>query len=95
VEDESEMPVNFILSQNYPNPFNPVTTIKYSIPKAGRIELSVFNSLGEKVAELVNGYQEIGNYSVRFNASNLASGVYFYRIFSGDFIQTKKLMLLK
>jgi hypothetical protein len=95
VEDELELPVHFILSQNYPNPFNPVTTIKYSIPDAGKVELSVYNSLGERVAELVNGFQNAGNYLVQFNASALASGVYFYRITSGDFIQTKKLMLLK
>ncbi len=95
VENETKVPVNFVLSQNYPNPFNPVTTIKYSIPKSAKVELYVFNSLGQKVAELVNENKESGNYSVQFNASNLASGVYFYRILSGEFSQTRKLILLK
>jgi len=99
VENEIEIPDNYILYQNYPNPFNPVTTIKYSIPNAGKVELIIYNELGQKVDVLVNEFENIGNYSVQFNASSvnggLASGIYFYRLSSGDFIQVKKLILLK
>jgi phosphatidylserine/phosphatidylglycerophosphate/cardiolipin synthase-like enzyme len=95
IENETELPARYSLLQNYPNPFNPVTTIIYSIPQGEKVKLILYNSLGQIVYELVDEYQEAGNYSVRFNAVHLASGVYFYRITAGDFIQTKKMMLLK
>jgi hypothetical protein len=86
---------NFKLEQNYPNPFNPTTIINYSIPRATFVTLNVYNVLGEKVKTLVSENKPAGNYSVNFNASELSSGIYFYRIKAGDFSQTKKLILMK
>jgi photosystem II stability/assembly factor-like uncharacterized protein len=86
---------NFILFQNYPNPFNPTTTINYSVPKASFVRIKVYDLLGREVETLVNGEKPAGNYSVQFNGSNLASGIYFYRMQAGDFVQTKKTILLK
>ncbi len=91
---------NFNLGQNYPNPFNPSTTIKYSIPSAGTslmefVQLKIYDILGKEVATLVNENKEAGNYEVRFNASNLSSGVYFYKLQSGNFIQIKKMTVVK
>ncbi len=83
------------LEQNYPNPFNPNTTIKYSIPNAGIVSVKVFDVLGKEVAELVNEIKSAGSYSVDFNASNLPSGVYFYCLKSGGFVESKKLILIK
>ena len=83
------------LLQNYPNPFNPTTTIKYSIKNSGLVSLKVYDILGHEVATLVDQNQQIGNYDVSFDASRLASGIYYYRLKSGTFIQTKKLILLK
>ena len=99
-ELNSKIPNSFELFQNYPNPFNPSTTIKYSIPNNERnempnVKLIAFDILGNEVATLVNENQIAGNYSVNFDASNLASGIYLYKLQSGSFIQTKKLMLLK
>ncbi|MCJ7552584.1 MAG: T9SS type A sorting domain-containing protein [Ignavibacteriaceae bacterium] len=94
-EDNTAMPSTFALSQNYPNPFNPSTTIRYDLPEAGFVDLRVYNSLGEEVAVLVNQEQVSGVYEVNFDASMLASGVYFYRINSGKFVTTKKMMLIK
>ena len=87
--------VKFDLSQNYPNPFNPSTIIKYSIPSDGNVKLTVFNVLGQKVTTLVNGYIKAGTYSINFNASNLNSGLYFYKLESGNFTSVKKMLLLK
>ncbi len=89
------IPENYNLSQNYPNPFNPTTLINYSIPSAQKVVLKVYDILGNEVATLVNQNQIAGNYSVDFNAAGLASGVYFYRLQSGSFIQMKKMILLK
>lgn len=95
------IPSSFTLTQNYPNPFNPVTTIKFSVPENSFIRLSVYDLLGKKISELVNEKKTPGNYSVIFNAANLASGVYFYQIYArpegatGEFIESKKLLLLK
>ena len=94
-EIPNSVPTKFSLSQNYPNPFNPTTNIKYSIPQGGLVTLKVFNVLGQEVATLVNQEQKPGSYVVDFNASNLASGVYMYRIQSGNYTFTKKMMLLK
>ena len=89
------LPISYSLSQNYPNPFNPTTTIRFALPKAGDVNLAVYDILGRKIAELVHGNLTAGYHTVNFNASNLASGVYFYRIQAGDFVSVKKLMLLK
>jgi hypothetical protein len=89
------IPAKFILNQNYPNPFNPTTNIKYSITKSGLVTLKIYNVLGQEVATLVNQDQRPGNYVVDFNASNLASGVYMYRLESGNYSLTKKMVLLK
>ena len=88
-------PKEFALLQNYPNPFNPSTTIKYSLPKAGNVKLSIYNAIGSKVATVVNEYKTAGNYSVQFNGSNLASGIYLYRLESGNYSAVMKLILLK
>ncbi len=95
VIEVQNLPISFSLSQNYPNPFNPSTIIKYSVPQNGNIELEVFNILGQRVAELVNKEVKAGNYEVRFDASDLASGIYLYRIKAGDYIQARKMILLK
>lgn len=88
-------PLQFTLHQNYPNPFNPVTTINYTIAEANKVELTVYDALGRKVTSLVNEFKQAGSYSLVFDASRLASGVYYYRITSGSFVDTKKLVLLK
>ncbi len=89
------LPTVYSLSQNYPNPFNPTTTINFALPKAGDVSLVVYDILGRKVAELVNGNLAAGYHTINFNASNFASGVYFYRLQAGNFVSVKKLMLLK
>jgi hypothetical protein len=85
----------YSLSQNYPNPFNPTTTINFSIPKSGLVRIKIYDVLGREIRTLVNGEKPAGNYSVQFTGSNLSSGVYFYRMQSGNYVQTKKLVLLK
>ena len=90
-----EIPNYYSLSQNYPNPFNPTTNIKYTIPKAGITTLKIFDVLGREVAVLVNELKQPGVYTADFDASQLASGIYFYRIESGDFSAVKKMMLVK
>jgi hypothetical protein len=85
----------FALKAGYPNPFNPSTTIAFSIPQGSKVSLKVFNILGQEVATLVDDYEQAGEYKVQFNASKLASGVYFCRMQASDFVQTKKLLLLK
>jgi hypothetical protein len=86
---------DFQLAQNYPNPFNPSTKIKYSIPRSSFVTLKVFDMLGREVFTLVNEYKPANNYEIEFNASRLPSGIYFYRIQAGSFVETKKLVLLK
>lgn len=88
-------PDNFELSQNYPNPFNPTTKITYSVPVDGFVNLAIYNVLGEKVADLVNTNVKAGSYEVTFDATNFASGMYLYRMESGDFVSIKKMMILK
>ena len=90
-----EIPSKFELSQNYPNPFNPSTTIRYAMPQAGNVKLTVYNMLGQQVTTLVNGYKQAGTYSVTWNASNLASGIYFYTLQTGAFVVSKKMILIK
>lgn len=99
VEINVTSPSEFALDQNYPNPFNPVTTIKYSIPAGTEnflpVQLIVYNLLGEEVSIIVNELQPAGNYEVKFNASNLASGIYIYRLSAGNYSVVKKMTLLK
>lgn len=90
-----QLPIQFILSQNYPNPFNPTTQISYTLPKASTVTLTVYDILGQQRAMLVNEKQEAGEHSVSWNALNIPSGVYFYRIVAGNFVQTKKMVLMK
>ena len=85
----------FSLDQNYPNPFNPATTIEYSIPDNGLVKLVVTNAIGEEVATLVNEFKDAGNYKSLFNAFELSSGIYFYSLQTGDFFETRKMLLLK
>jgi photosystem II stability/assembly factor-like uncharacterized protein len=89
------LPDGFSLSQNYPNPFNPSTTIKFELPKSSMVQLSVYDILGREVSVLVNERKNAGSYHVRFDGAGLSSGVYFYRIKTGDFTQTRKLCLIR
>jgi hypothetical protein len=86
---------SFELYQNYPNPFNPVTNISYNLPLASNVELNVFSITGQKVASLVNSYQKAGYYSKKWNASNLASGTYFYELKVNSLVKSKKMLYLK
>jgi uncharacterized protein (UPF0218 family) len=98
VEDDESgtvVPIDFTLSQNYPNPFNPNTTIKYGIPERSFVELKVYDILGNQVVKLFAEEQDAGYYETSFHASKLSSGVYFYRLQAGDFVETKKMLLLK
>jgi len=88
-------PTEFRLYQNYPNPFNPVTTIEYSLPVESFVQLKVYNAIGNEVATLVNEEQAAGDYKVDFNAVELPSGIYFYKLQNTNFIQTKKMIFLK
>ena len=85
----------YSLEQNYPNPFNPSTTIKYQIPELSFVTIKVYDVLGNEITTLVNEEKPAGNFEVEFNASNLTSGIYFYRIQAGDFVETKKMVLMK
>lgn len=91
----NSVPVKYVLEQNYPNPFNPSTGIKYSIPTAGNVTLKVYDLTGQVVSTLVNEFKSAGSYEVSFNASALASGVYYYSISSGEFSKTMKMVLVK
>ncbi len=91
----SQSPKEFYLSQNYPNPFNPSTIINYQIPNSGNVSLKIYDILGKEVATLVDGFKDEGNYEVNFEASNLASGVYFYTLRTGSFVQSKKMIFLR
>ncbi len=94
-ENNILLPTEFSLSQNYPNPFNPSTTIQYAISSKQLVQLKVYDILGSEVATLVNKEQSAGSYKIDFNASQLSSGVYFYRLSAGSYIQTKKMILVK
>jgi hypothetical protein len=95
VADLSGLPREFALSQNYPNPFNPSTTIKYELPQSSVVKLSVFDMLGREVSVLVDERRDAGVHEVKFDASGLASGVYLYRLQAGDFVQARKLVVVK
>jgi hypothetical protein len=88
-------PTAYKLDQNYPNPFNPSTLISFTLPEAGITNLVIFNSLGQEIATLVNGQLEAGSHKYNFNAKNLTSGIYFYKLESENFVQVRKMMLLK
>ncbi len=95
VTETDELPDAFVLTQNYPNPFNPSTNIRYELPETAEVRLEVFNLLGERVATLVDTRQEAGRHQVSFDAGSLSSGVYLYRLQAGDFVQTRKLTLIR
>ncbi len=94
-ESNPPLPTVLRLEQNYPNPFNPTTTIRYALPVRSRVRLAVFNPLAQQVAILIDGEVDAGYHEVTFDASSLASGVYFYRLQTGDFVQTLKLCLIR
>jgi len=96
VEEPFSQPDNtVVLYPNYPNPFNPTTTIKYDLPTASRVSLKVYDILGREVRNLVDGFRNAGSHEVTLNATDLSSGVYFYRLNAGDFVETKRLLLLR
>ena len=95
VEGQNNSTFQFSLSQNYPNPFNPITTISWQLAQGTNVIIKVFDMLGQDVATLINGYKDAGNYRTEFNAANLPSGIYFYQLRAGDFIDTKKMILLR
>ena len=92
---DDQYPRAFILEQNYPNPFNPTTTIRYGLPSRSHVTLTIFNALGQQVATLVQGEQEAGYHEAVFDASGMASGVYLYRLKAGDFVQTRRIVLIR
>jgi hypothetical protein len=92
---QSRIPTEYGLGQNYPNPFNPTTTIKYQIPNASHVTIKIYDVLGREVATLVDGREEAGYKSVTWDARDVPSGIYFYRLIAGNYIQTRKLILVK
>ena len=88
-------PDNYVLFSNFPNPFNPKTRISFVLPEAGQTRIIIYDQMGREVVRLVDGHVGVGNHSVTWNASNVASGMYFYRLLAGDFVQTRKMVLLK
>jgi len=95
VDQESGIPERFSLGQNYPNPLNPSTTIRYELPTTSHVNLTVYDILGRQVSVLVNESREAGVHEAKFDGSNLASGVYYYRLIAGDFVSTKTLLIQK
>ncbi|MGK9477013.1 T9SS type A sorting domain-containing protein [Melioribacter sp. OK-6-Me] len=95
VEKTDDLPKDFYLSNNYPNPFNPTTKINYSLSKTVNVSLKVYDVLGREVKTLVHGIQNPGSYTVTFDASDLSSGVYFYRLEAGNYSETKQMLLMK
>lgn len=95
VDEQKSQLTGFVLCQNYPNPFNNVTVIKYTLPVEGLVTLVIYNAIGEKIAALIKEDKKAGNYEVKFDAGDFPSGIYFYKLQSGDFIQTRKMILLK
>ena len=94
-QNGTSIPDKFALSQNYPNPFNPTTKINFDLAKSSNVKLTVFNSLGQVVTNLFNGYKTAGSYQADFNGVSLTSGVYFYRLETDFFTETKKMQLIK
>ncbi|MCK5816452.1 MAG: T9SS type A sorting domain-containing protein, partial [Candidatus Marinimicrobia bacterium] len=94
IEDKM-VPSEYCLHQNYPNPFNPLTKISFEIAQAGNISLDVYDISGNRISSLMNGFQNAGSYSVEFSADYLPTGVYFYRLQAGNWIDTKKMLIIK
>jgi hypothetical protein len=94
-ENETNLPIEYALKQNYPNPFNPSTKIKYSIPQSSNVVLKVFDILGNEIETLVNEEKSVGIYEVQFDATGISSGVYFYTLTAGNFVENKKMVLLR
>jgi hypothetical protein len=95
INNGTESPTSFMLSQNYPNPFNPSTTFEYSIAKQSSVLIRIYDLIGNEIETLVNEEKPVGTYELTWNASNLPSGVYFYQLQAGDFVETKKMILMK
>jgi protocatechuate 3,4-dioxygenase beta subunit len=95
IGEKQPLPNEFLLRQNYPNPFNPATTIEYYLPASSEVQLAVYDVFGREVARLVDRRQEAGTHSAVFDAKNLSSGFYFYKLVAGRFVQTKEMLLLK
>lgn len=95
VQQESEIPENFLLKQNYPNPFNPSTVISWQLPVSSQVTIKIYDVIGNEVAVLVNEEKPAGSYEVNFDAGGLTSGIYFCRIYAGSFVETKKMILMK
>ncbi|MBK7230426.1 MAG: T9SS type A sorting domain-containing protein [Ignavibacteriales bacterium] len=95
VDDDTPILNEFKLNQNYPNPFNPSTKISWQSPVSGHQTLKIYDVLGNEVATLVNEFRNAGSYEIEFNASKLSSGIYFYRLSAGSYVQTKKMLLIK
>ena len=95
VKEEEGIPTEYSISQNYPNPFNPTTKIKFALPKTALTKIIIYDLIGREVQTLINKELEAGYHEISIDANNLTSGVYFYRVQSGDFIQTKKMILMK
>jgi hypothetical protein len=94
-EEESLAAGNFMLYQNFPNPFNPLTTIEYNIKEANFVTLVIYDILGKEINRLVNTYKAAGSHRIQWNAENFPSGIYYYRVKSGGFMDSKKMMLLR
>jgi hypothetical protein len=93
--ENNELPQKYGLSQNYPNPFNPVTNVKFAIPEAGDVSLKIYDVTGSLVAVYLDGFVKAGYYNAEIDGSNLSSGVYFYTLRAKDFVETKKMILVK
>jgi len=93
--EHDELPTEFLLKQNFPNPFNPTTTIEYGVKEKSNVKITILNTIGKEVAVVLNQKKEPGHHQIEFNAINLPSGVYFYRLQAGSFVQTRKMILLK
>jgi hypothetical protein len=94
-KEASVLPKDYILFQNYPNPFNPNTIISYSLPSASNVKLILYNTIGQTIKVIENGFKNAGNHSINFNAAGLSSGIYFYKLEAGQFTQVKKMILIK
>jgi len=92
--EDNSLPMEFSI-RNYPNPFNPVTNIVYNLPKDEFVKIKIYDALGKEIMTIVNEFKEAGKYNVSFNGVNFSSGIYYYRIEAGSFIQTKKMLLIK
>jgi hypothetical protein len=94
IDGQSEFQSTYALDDNYPNPFNPSTTIRFQLPRSSMTSLKIFNTLGQAIATLIEGQKEAGLHQVEWNAMDIASGIYFYRLQVGEFVDTKKMIVL-